>query len=69
MCLQMFLNENYRIPIPIRVSLKFIPRSSVDNVDNKPAIVQVPVMAYGRRGDKPLSELKLTQFTDAHMRH
>ena len=52
------LNENDSIPIWI--SLKFVPRSPIDN---KPASVQV--MAWRRTGDKPLPELMLTQFTDA----
>ena len=56
-----FLNENDRISI--QTSLKFIPRSPIDN---KPALVQV--MAWRRIGDKPLPELMLTQFTDAYMR-
>ena len=56
-----FFNENYRIPM--RISLKFIPRSAIDN---KPALVRV--MAWHRRGDKPSSEPMLTQFTDAYMR-
>ena len=57
-----FLNEKGRIPIEI--SLKFVPRSPIDN---KPALVQI--MAWRRPGDKPLSEPMLTQFTDAYMRH
>ena len=57
-----FLNENDRIPIWI--SLKFVPRSPIDN---KPALVQV--MAWHQTGAKPLTELMLTQFTDAYMRH
>ena len=44
-----FLYENYRIPILI--SPKLVPRSSIDN---KPALVQV--MAWHRTGDKPLPE-------------
>ena len=56
------LNENDRIPI--QISLKFFPRSPIDY---KPALVQV--MAWRRRGDKPLPEPMLTQFTDAYMRH
>ena len=56
-----FLNENDRISI--QTSLKFIPRSPIDN---NPALVQV--MAWRRIGDKPLPELMLTQFTDAYMR-
>ena len=57
-----FLNESDRIPIEI--SLKFVPRSLIDN---KPALVQV--MAWRRTGDKPLSEPMLTQFADAYLRH
>ena len=57
-----FLNKNDSIPI--RISLKFVPRSPIDN---KTALV--PVMAWRRTGDKPLPELLLTQFTDAYMRH
>ena len=57
-----FLNENDRIPI--QISLKFVPRSPIDN---KLALVQV--MAWHRTGDKPLHETTLTQFTDAYMRH
>ena len=57
-----FLNENGRIPIEI--SLKFVPRSPIEN---KPALVQI--MVWRRPGDKPLSEPMLTQFTDAYMRH
>ena len=55
-----FLNENDRNLIPI--SLKFIPRSPIDN---KPALAQV--MAWRWTGDKPLPEPMLTQFTDAYM--
>ena len=57
-----FLNEDDRIPI--QISLKFVPRSPIDN---KQALVQA--MAWHRTGDKPLPELMLTQFTDAYMRH
>ena len=59
---RIFLNENDRIPI--RISLKLVPRSSLDN---KPALVQA--MAWRRTGDKPLPEPKITLFTDAYMRH
>ena len=48
-----FLNENDRIQI--RISLKFIPRSPIDN---KPALVQV--MAWRQIGNKPLPELMPT---------
>ena len=57
-----FLNQNYRIPI--QISLKFVPRSPIDNT---PAMVEV--MAWRRIGDKPLHEPMLAQFTDAYMRH
>ena len=57
-----FLNENDRIPI--RFSLKFVPRSAIDNY---PALVRV--MAWRRIGNMPLPEPMLTQFTDAYMRH
>ena len=57
-----FLNGNDRIQI--QISLKFIPRGTIDN---KPALFQV--MAWRRIGDKPLPEIMMTQFTDAYMRH
>ena len=44
-----FLNENALIPI--KISLKFVPKSSINNI---PALVQI--MAWRRPGDKPLSE-------------
>ena len=47
------LNENDRIPI--RISLKFVPKGPIDN---KPALVQVMAWRQGRLlvGAKPLSE-------------
>ena len=42
-----FLNENDRIPI--QISLKYVPRSPIDN---KPALIKV--MAWCRTGDKLL---------------
>ena len=57
-----FLNENDRIPI--QISLKYVPRSPIDN---KSALVQV--MAWRRTGGKPLSEPMLTQFPEPYMRH
>ena len=44
-----FLNEN--VWIPIKISLKFVPKGSNNN---NPALVQI--MAWRRPGDKPLSE-------------
>ena len=58
-----FLNQKYD-RISIQISLKFVPRSPIDN---KPALVEV--MAWRRTGDKPLHEPMLAQFTDAYMRH
>ena len=48
-----FVNENGRIPI--RISLKFVPRSPIEN---NPALVQV--MDWRRRANKPLAEPMLT---------
>ena len=47
-----------------KISLNFVLK---DPFDNNPALVQIT--AWRRIGDKPLSELMLTQSTDAHMRH
>ena len=44
-----FLNDN--ILILIKISLKFVPRGSINNI---PALIQI--MAWRRPGDKPLSE-------------
>ena len=56
-----FVNE--KVCILIKISLKFVPMGPVNN---NPALVQI--MAWRRLGDKPLSEPKLTQFTDTHTR-
>ena len=57
-----FLNEN--VWIPIKISLKFVPKGPINNI---PALVQI--MAWRRTGDKPLSEPMMTQLNDANMRH
>ena len=44
-----FLNEN--VWIPIKISLKFVPKGTINNI---PAMVQI--MAWRRPGNKPLSE-------------
>ena len=44
-----FLNEN--VWIPIKISLKFVPKGRINNIS---ALVQI--MAWRRPGDKPLSE-------------
>ena len=45
----LFLNEN--VWIPIKISLKFVPKGRINHI---PAMVQI--MAWRRPGDKPLSE-------------
>ena len=57
-----FVNEKFFILI--NISLKYIPKGAIYN---KPAFVQM--MAWRRIGNKPLSELLPTRFTDAYMRH
>ena len=54
-----FFNEKFCILI--QISLKFVPKGPIDN---KAALVQV--MAWHLKGDKPLSEPMLTQFTEAY---
>ena len=51
-----FLNEN--VWIPIKSSLKFVPKGSINNI---PALVQI--MAWRRPGDKPLSEPMMVCLT------
>ena len=51
-----FLNEN--ISISNKISLKFIPKSSITNI---PALVQI--MAWRLPGDKPLSEPMMVSLT------
>ena len=46
---RIFLNEN--VWILIKISLKFVPRDTIDNI---PPLVQI--MAWRRPGEKPLSE-------------
>ena len=50
-----FLKENDWIPI--NISLKFVPKSPINNI---PALVQI--MAWRRPGDKPLSEPMLVRL-------
>ena len=59
---RIFLNEN--IWIPMQISLKFVPKGSINYI---PVLVQI--MAWRRLGDKPLSEPMMVSFTDAYMRH
>ena len=51
-----FLNENFWIPI--KISLKFVPKGPIDNI---PALVQI--MAWRRPSDKPLSEPMMVSLT------
>ena len=55
---------NEKFCILIEISLKFVPRGPIEN-----NLALVWIMAWHQIGDKPLSELMLTQFTDAYMRH
>ena len=48
----------------ILISLKVVPKSPTDN---KSALAQL--MAWRRKGDKPLPEQIRIQFTDAYMRY
>ena len=57
-----FLNEKDKIPI--KISLKLVPKGPKDN---KPALVQI--MVWRRTGDKPLTEPMMAQFTDAYIWH
>ena len=50
-----FLNEN--IWIPIKNSLKFVPRGPINNISTL-----VQIMAWCRSGDKPLSESMLVSL-------
>ena len=55
---------NEKCCISIRISLKFVAKGPIDD---KSTLVQV--MAWRRTGNKPLPEPRLTQSTDAFMRH
>ena len=57
-----FLNEN--VWIFVTISLKFVPKGSINNI---PSLVQI--MAWPWSGDKPLSGPILAFFIDAYMRH
>ena len=57
-----FVNEKFCIWI--RISVKFVPKSQVDNKSAK-----VQVMTWCWIGNKPLPKRVLTQFTNAYMRH
>ena len=50
-----FLNENIRISI--KISLKFVPRGPINNIQ---ALFQI--MAWRRAGDKPLSETMMVSL-------
>ena len=56
------LNENCWISN--KISLRHVPQGLIDNMA---ALVQI--MAWRRRGDKPLSEAMLACCTEAFMRH
>ena len=53
---RIFVNENIRISI--KFSLKFVPKGAINNI---PSLVQI--MAWRRRGDKPLSETMMVRLS------
>ena len=55
---------NEKFGILITIPLKFVPKGLIDN-----NATLVYIMAWRRIGDMPISELMLTRFTDAYMRH
>ena len=57
-----FMKEN--VWILIAISWKYVPW---DRIVNKPSLAQI--MAWRRRGDKPLSEPKMAYFTHTYMHH
>ena len=54
-----FLNLNFIISI--KISLKFVPKGSINNI---PALVQI--MAWRRPGDKPLSEPMIVRLPNIY---
>ena len=50
-----FLNEN--VWIPIKISLKFVPKDQINNI-----VALVQIMACRRSGDKPLSETMIARL-------
>ena len=52
---RIFFNED--VKIPIRISLKFVPKGPIDNI---PSLVQI--MAWRRAGHKPLFEPKMVNL-------
>ena len=57
-----FVYENRLISL--KISLNVVPKGPIDNKSSL-----VPVMAWCRKGDKPLREPMITQSSDAYMRH
>ena len=55
---------NKKFCISVKISLNFVPDGSIVN-----DLALVQIMAWRRKGDKPLSEPMLTWFTDAYIRH
>ena len=53
------LHENFRLST--KISLKYVPYGLIDNMA---ALFQI--MAWGRTGDKPLSEAMMAEFTDVY---
>ena len=51
----------WNVCILIKISMNLVP------IDKNQALAKI--MAWGRVGEKPLSEPMLTRYTDAYMRH
>ena len=60
---KIFFNESFRFFIWI--SLKFVPKASID----KKKIALVQVMAWHQTGGKLIPEATLTHFTDVYMHY
>ena len=51
-----FMNEN--VWFPIKISLKFVPKGLIKNI-----LALVPIMAWRRQGNKPLSEPMMVRLS------
>ena len=56
--------RQWNMSISLKLSLKFVPKGPIDN---KPSLISR--MSWRRKGDKPLYQTMMAQFTDAYMLH
>ena len=61
-CMYLLIDEN--VQISIQISLKFVAKGPITNIQ---ALFQI--MAWRRPADNPVSELMMARFTDTYMRH